>query len=226
VKSWAHPGVGPAFVAAMEDVLDVYARPRDPARPLVCFDESGKELRRETRPVVPASPGQVERHDCEYERNGSANLFPWTAPLLGRRGVAVTERRTSADWAVAIRRLVEEEFPEAERIVLVLDNLNTHKASALYQAFPPEVARRIWQKLEVHYTPVHGSWLNIAECELSVLRRQCLGPRIPDRATLDRLVTAWAADRNARQRGVDWRFTTADARIKLKRLYPEPIYDS
>lgn len=208
----------------MEEVLAVYARPFDPARPLVCFDESGKELQEHTRPVVPASRGQPERIDCEYVRNGSATMFLWTAPLLGKRGVTVMARRTSVDWAVAMRQLVEE-FPDAEKIVLVLDNLNTHKASALYQAFPPAVARRIWEKLEVHYTPVHGSWLNIAECELSVLRRQCLRRRIADQATLEREVRAWATDRNARQRGVEWHFTTDDARTKLKRLYPEPVYD-
>ena len=208
----------------MEDVLEVYARPPDPARPLVCFDESGKELRQETRPVVSAAPGRPERVDGAYARNGSANLFLWTAPHLGRRGVAVTERRTNADWALAVRRLVEEDFPEAERIVLVLDNLNTHKAGALYEAFPAEVARRLWRKLEVHYTPVHGSWLTIAECDLSVLRRQCLRRRIPDRETLATEVAAWVADQNARQRGVDWHFTTADARTRLKRLYPVPIY--
>lgn len=209
----------------MEEVLEVYARPLDPARPLVCFDESGKELQSDARPVAPMEPGQPERIDSEYVRNGSANLFLWTAPLLGRRGVTVTERRTSVDWALAMRRLVEEDVPDAERIVRVLDNLNTHKASALYQAFPPAVARRIWAKLEVHDTPKHGSWLNIAECELSVLRRQCLRRRIPDQATLAAEVAAWATDRNRRQRGVDWRFTTADARIKLKRLYPTPVYD-
>lgn len=210
----------------MEDVVEVYARPPDPARPLVCFDESGKELQQETRPVVAAAPGRPARIDSEYARNGSANLFLWTAPLLGQRGVRVTIRRTSVDWALAVRQLVEEEFPTAERIVLVLDNLNTHRASALYQAFPPAVARRIWAKLEVHDTPKHGSWLNIAECELSVLRRQCLRRRIPTREDLAREVAAWAADRNRRQRGVDWQFTTTDARTKLKRLYPVPIYDN
>lgn len=219
------PAADPGFVAAMEDVLEVYARPPDPARPLVCFDETGKELQRETRPVVPASPGRPERRDGEYARAGGANLFLWTAPHLGKRGVAVTERRTSVDWAVAVRRLVEEDFPDAEKIVLVLDNLNTHRAAALYQAFPPEVARRVWAKLEVHYTPVHGSWLNAAEVELSVLRRQCLRRRIPDREALAREVAAWAADRNRRQRGVDWHFTAADARTKLKRLYPAPVFD-
>jgi hypothetical protein len=182
----------------MEDVLAVYARPFDPARPLVCFDERGKELQRDTRPVVPASRGQPMWIDSEYERNGRATRFLWTAPLPGRRGVTVMAQRTRVDWAVAMRRLVEEAFPAAERIVLVLDKLNTHKASALDQAFPPAVARQSWEKLEVHYTPVHGSWLTIAECELSVLRRQGLGRRIADRATLEREASAWASDRNTR----------------------------
>jgi hypothetical protein len=216
----------------MEDVLAVYARPVDPARPLVCFDESGKELQRHVRPPLPptaATPehaGTPARIDCEYGRNGSANLFLWCAPHLGRRGIQVTERRTSTDWAVAVRRLVEEDFPTAERIVLVLDNLNTHTAGALYAAFPPAIARRLWDKLELHYTPKHGSWLNIAECELSVLRRQCLGRRIADRTTLETEVAAWCADRNQRQKGVDWHFTTENARTKLKRLYPVPVYDN
>jgi hypothetical protein len=217
--------VTPAFVAAMEDVLAVYARPVDPARPLVCFDEGGKELQAHRRPVVPAEPGRPQRIDSEYVRNGSANLFLWTAPHLGQRGIAVSERRTATDWALAMRHLVEEDFPAAERIVLVLDNLNTHTAGALYQTFPPEVAARIWQKLEVHYTPKHGSWLNIAECELSVLRRQCLDQRLPDQTALAEAVAAWTSERNRRQTGVDWQFTTTDARIKLKRLYPIPVFD-
>ena len=215
----------PAFVAAMEEVLSVYARPVDPSRPLVCFDESGKELQAHARPVVAATPGQPERIDSEYVRHGSANCFLWTAPLLGRRGVTVTERRTNTDWALAMRRLVEEDFPDAERIVLVLDNLNTHKPGALYEAFPPEIARRIWEKLEIHDTPKHGSWLTIAECELSVLRRQCLDRRIADREALEQEVAAWVADRNTRQTRVDWHFTTADARITLQRLYPVPRFD-
>jgi hypothetical protein len=214
-----------AFVAAMEDVLAVYQRPPDPARPVVCFDESGKELRDHARPVVPPRPGQPQRVDSEYRRQGSSNLFLWTAPLLGRRAVWATERRTAVDFAQAMRRLVEEDFPEAEMIVLVLDNLNTHSKAALYQAYPAEVARRIAAKLEVHYTPKHGSWLNIAECELSVLSRQCLDRRIASGAELETEVAAWAAARNARQIGVDWQFTTADSRVRLKRLYPIPVYD-
>jgi hypothetical protein len=232
VRYWHLPSADPAFVAAMEDVLAVYARPVDPARPLVCFDESGKELRRDCRPSLPPTPATAERAgrpariDHEYARNGSANLFLWTAPHLGTRRIRVTERRTGVDWALAVRRLVDEDFPDAERIVLVLDNLNTHTAGALYAAFPPAEAKRVWDKLELHYTPKHGSWLNIAELELSVLRRQCLDRRMPDTATLVTEVDAWTTDRNRRQIGVDWHFTTADARVKLKRLYPVPIYDN
>jgi transposase len=231
VRRWSVPTSDPTFVAAMEDVLAVYARPLDPARPLVCFDESGKELQRDVRPSLPPSPagpdraGTPARIDTEYARNGSANLFLWCAPLLGRRGIETTERRTSTDWAVAMRHLVDEQFPTAERSVLVLDNLNTHTAGALYAAFPAAIARRLLDKLEFHYTPKHGSWLNIAECELSVLRRQALAGRIPDRATLATEVAAWTTERNRRQTGVTWRFTTDDARIKLRRLYPEPKYD-
>lgn len=209
----------------MEDVIEGYPRPVDPLRPLVCFDESGKELQDHARPPVPAKPGDPARIDSEYVRQGSANIFLWTAPHLGRRGVTVTERRTASDWAEAMRRLAEVDFPDAERIVLVLANLNTHSPAALYATFPPDVARRIRAKLELPFTPKHGSWLNIAECELSVLRRQCLMRRIPDRATLTREVTAWQDNRNHRQTGVSWHFTTPDARIKLRRLYPVPLYD-
>jgi hypothetical protein len=230
VRQWHLPRADAAFVAAMEDVLAVYARPVDPARPLVCFDESGKALQRDRRPALPPEPatadhpGRPARIDSEYARNGNANLLLWTAPHLGRRGIRVTTQRRAQEWAAAMRHLVEEDFPAAERIVLVLDNLNTHTAAALYITFPAVIARRIWEKLEVHYTPKHASWLNIAEIELSVLRRQCLDRRIPDADTLTREVTAWSADRNRRQTGVTWHFTTTDARIKLKRLYPEPIY--
>jgi DDE superfamily endonuclease len=204
----------------MEDVLDVYARPPDPRRPLVCFDEGSKELHGEVRAPLPAIPGHPAREDGEYERHGTANLFLWCAPSLGTRGVTVTERRTRVDFAEAIRDLVDVQFPAAERIVLVLDNLNTHDPASLYAAFPPAEARRLWAKLEVHPTPKHGSWLNIAELELSALGRQCLDRRIPDRATLAAEVAAWVADRNAEAVTVDWQFTTEDARVKLKHLYP------
>jgi hypothetical protein len=204
----------------MEDVLDVYERPHNPARPLVCMDEFHVQLVGETRTPVPAAPGRPARIDYEYVRNGYANIFLCGEPLAGRRHVQVTDQRTKQDWAHAIRDLVDEQHPEAEQIVLVLDNLNTHVASSLYETFPAPEARRLWRKLEVHYTPKHGSWLNMAEIELSVLAGQCLKRRIPDRATLERETAAWERERNARAHPIHWRFTTADARTKLHRLYP------
>jgi DDE superfamily endonuclease len=209
----------------MEDVLEVYLRPHDEARPLVCLDETSKQLVAETRTPLPMLPGQPARHDYEYERNGTANLFLVCAPHLGWRHVTVTARRTGVDWAQVIRELVDVRFPQAEAIQLVLDNLNTHVPAALYQAFPPAEAKRLWDKLELHYTPKHGSWLNVAEIELSALGRQCLDRRIPDRATLTAEVAAWEAARNAERVRVHWQFTTDDARIKLKHLYPvlEPV---
>ncbi len=209
----------------MEDVLDVYVRPLDPKHPQVCFDESSKQQVKEVRTPLPVAPGQPARYDTEYERNGVSNLFMFFAPLLNWRHVKVTDRRTAVDWAQCMRDLVDVHFPEAERITVVQDNLNTHTPAALYAAFPPEEAKRIWDKLEFHYTPKHGSWLNMAEIELSVLSRQCLDRRIPDQETLISEVAAWEADRNAADATVQWRFTTADARIKLKHLYPiiEPI---
>jgi hypothetical protein len=209
----------------MEEILDVYARRVDPRRPLVGFDEGRKELRADVRPPLPATPGHPLRYDTEYSRNGAASLLLWTAPLLGRRGVTVSARRTRLDFAQAIRELVDVQFPEAERIVLVMDNLNTHTAASLYEAFPPSEAKRLWDTLEVHYTPKHGSWLNVAEIELSVLGRQCLDRRIPDIETLATEVAAWVDARNAEEVRIDWHFTTDDARIKLKHLYPitEPV---
>ncbi len=209
----------------MEDVLDVYTRPLDPKHPQVCFDESSKQQVKEVRTPVAVAPGEPARYDTEYERNGVSNLFMFFCPLLNWRHVKVTDHRTAADWAQCMRELVDVHFPEAERITVVLDNLNTHTPAALYAAFAPAEAKRIWDKLEFHYTPKHGSWLNMAEIELSVLSRQCLERRIPDQATLIREVAAWEAERNARHATVHWRFTTADARIKLKHLYPsiEPI---
>ncbi len=204
----------------MEDVLDVYVRPLDPKHPQVCFDESSKQQVKEVRTPLPVAPGQPARYDTEYERNGVSNLFMFFAPLLNWRHVKVTDRRTAVDWAQCMRDLVDVHFPEAERITVVQDNLNTHTPAALYAAFPPEEAKRIWDKLEFHHTPKHGSWLNMAEIELSVLSRQCLDRRIPDQETLTTEVAAWEADRNAMQATVDWRFTTEDARIKLKHLYP------
>jgi len=204
----------------MEDVLEVYTRPYDPKRPQVCMDEVSKQLLRDVRAPLPAQAGQPARVDYEYERGGVANLFLFCEPLRGRRWVDVTEHRTKADWAHQIRELVEVRYPEAECIVLVLDNLNTHTPAALYEAFPPAEAKRLAEKLELHYTPKHGSWLNIAEIELSVLSRQCLDRRVPDFATLAAEIAAWQERRDAAGGAVDWRFTTEDARIKLKRLYP------
>ncbi len=204
----------------MEDVLDVYHRPYDHRFPQVCMDETSKQLVGETRTPLPPAPGRPARIDYEYERHGVRNLCLFVEPLRGWRHVRVTERRTKRDWALAIQELVDVHYPEAERIVLVLDNLNTHVGAALYEAFAPSEARRLLERLELHYTPPHGSWLNMAEIELSVLARQCLDRRIPDEAMLVQEVATWEAERNAHQTTIHWRFTTADARIKLKRLYP------
>jgi nitroreductase len=204
----------------MEDVLEVYHRPYDPARPVVCLDECSKQLIGETRQPVPMAPGQPARIDYEYVRNGTANLFLLNEPLAGWRYVEVTDRRTAVDFAAVLRFLADEIHPEAEKVVLVMDNLNTHKLASLYQAFGPDEARRLWERFEVHHTPKHGSWLNMAEIELSVLARQCLGQRFADRASLDEAVTAWQVERNGRSVEIDWQFTTADARIRLKHLYP------
>jgi hypothetical protein len=204
----------------MEDVLDVYHRPYDSKRPLVTLDETSKQLIGETVEPVPPAPGQLARFDYEYVRNGTANLFMISEPLLGWRAVQVTERRTAKDFAEVLRWLVEELHPEAEKVVVVMDNLNTHKLASLYEAFPPDQARRIAEKLEIHYTPKHGSWLNMAEIELSVLSRQCLNRRIESMEELKREVSAWEQERNERQVVAKWQFTTADARIKLRRLYP------
>ena len=204
----------------MEEVLEVYTRPYDPTRPVVCLDETSKQLVSETRTPLPAEPGQPERVDYEYERQGTANLFMAVEPLTGQRHVTVTDRRTAMEFAQVVKALLEVHYPHAEKVVLVLDNLNTHKPAALYQAFEPAVAWRLLERLEIHHTPKHGSWLNMAEIELSVLSQQCLNRRIPDTATLTREVAAWQQARNADPRPVNWRFTTADARIKLKRLYP------
>jgi DDE superfamily endonuclease len=204
----------------MEDVLDVYTQPYDPAYPQVCMDELSKQLVGETRVPVPPAPGQVARIDYEYVRLGVANLFIFFEPLAGWRHLEVTARRTKRDWAYAIRDLVDVYYPDALKIRLVLDNLNTHVGGALYEAFPPQEARRLLARLEIHYTPKHGSWLNMAESELSILARQCLDRRIADPATLAREVAAWEARRNSAQATMDWRFTTAEARIKLAHLYP------
>lgn len=204
----------------MEDVLEVYTRPYDPKRPQVCLDEASKQLVAQTRTPLPLAPGQAARQDYEYERCGTANLFMLFEPLAGKRRVKVTQRRTAADFARVIKELVDEVYPAAEKIVLVMDNLNTHKAASLYEVFEPAEARRLLDKLEIHYTPKHGSWLNMAETELSVLGRQCLDRRIDNQAELSGEVAAWEHRRNEAEVTVEWRFTTADARIKLKRLYP------
>lgn len=208
------------FVAAMEDVLEVYRRPYDPKRPVICLDETSKQLVGETRNPIPAKPGQPAREDYEYRRNGTANLFMLFEPLAGWRHVKVTDRRTKIDFAHVIKDLVDDLDPDAEKIVLVMDNLNTHKVASLYEAFPPAEARRLAEKLEIHFTPKHGSWLNMAETELATLAKQCLDRRISDRKTLGHEVQAWEDSRNKNQDTVDWQFTTKDARIRLKKLYP------
>lgn len=204
----------------MEDVLEVYQRPYDPLRPQVCLDETSKQLTKEIRMPQPVIPGHPAREDSEYERNGTANLFMMFEALRGWRHVEVTERRTKIDFAHVIRDLVDVHYSQAETIVLVMDNLNTHKMASLYEAFPPAEARRLIEKLEIHYTPKHGSWLDMAETELGILSRQCLDRRLSDRETLTREVAAWEDSRNTAESKVTWRFTTADARIKLKTLYP------
>ncbi len=209
-----------AFVCAMEDVLAVYHLPYDPKCPLVCFDEGRKQQTKEKRLPLPSQPGAVAKYDYEYERNGTSNLFVFFAPLEAWRHIKVTDQRTMIDWAHCMRDLVDIHFPEAEKIVVVMDNLNTHKLASLYEAFPPAEARRIAEILEIHYTPLHGSWLNMAEIELSVLHRQCTSARIPDQDTLIAQVTAWYERRNRHQSTVHWRFTTEEARIKLHSLYP------
>ena len=205
----------------MEDVLEVYTRPHDPARPLVCLDESSKQLIIETRTPVPTAPGCPARVDYEYARNGVANLFMIFAPLEGWRHVEVTDRRTTVDYARILKDISDERFPNAEKIVLVQDNLNTHNPAALYEAFPPEQARRLVERFEWHYTPKHGSWLDLAESELAVLATQCLDRRIPDRPTIEREVRAWTTARNQTKAKATWRFTTQDARVKLAGLYPQ-----
>ena len=214
------PLAGGEFVAPMEDVLDVYQRPYDPAFPQVCLDETSKQLIGEVREPLPMTPGQPERYDSEYVRNGTANLFIASEPLAGWRHVEVTESRKRIDFAAFVRDLADGRYKNATKVVLVMDNLNTHSVASLYEAFEPAEAKRIADKLEIHYTPKRGSWLNMAEIELGVLGRQCLDRRIADKITLVSEVAQWETDRNATASRIDWRFTTADARIKLKRLYP------
>lgn len=205
----------------MEGVLDLYHKPYDSQRPVICMDETSKQLVSELRIPIPARPGHPRRIDYEYERKGTANVFMFAEPLRGWRWVPVTAQRTRVDWAKAVRTLLEVYYPTAEVVRLVMDNLNVHSVASLYEAFEPEEARRLIQRLEIHHTPIHGSWLNVAEIELKALSLQCLNRRIPDFSMLQREVKAWERDRNRRTVGVDWQFTTADARIKLKHLYPQ-----
>lgn len=214
------PDQNAEFVYHMEDVLALYHEPYDPLYPLVCFDETSKQMIKETRLPIPARPGQVRRYDYEYERNGVRNLFLFFEPLAGQRHLKVTERRTKKDWAQCMKHLVDDLYPDAKKVRVVLDNLNTHNPAALYELFAPSEAKRILEKLEFHYTPKHGSWLNMAEIEFSVLARQCLNRRIADADLLSREVSAWESMRNTSASKVNWQFTTEDARIKLKRLYP------
>jgi hypothetical protein len=209
------------YVARMEDVLEVYQRPYDPATPMVCMDEKSVQLLKETRPSISAGPGRPERIDYEYERNGTANIFMFCEPLAGWRQTSVTERRAKPDWACAIRDLLDGRYAEAKVVVLVMDNLNTHSIGSLYETFPPAEARRLAQRLEIHYTPKHGSWLNMAENELSSLTRQCLSRRI---GTIDQMrteVAAWDQARNRDGVKINWRFSIEQARIKLRRVYPQ-----
>ncbi len=220
-EQWCIPKKSNAeFASCMEDVLDVYQRAYDPKRPQVCMDETSKQLLADVQASIPAKPGQPERYDYEYEREGVANLFMFVEPLAGKRHVKVTDRRTKVDWAEAMRELSDVYYPEAELIVVVLDNLNTHSPASFYEAFEPEEAHRLANRFEFHYTPKHGSWLNMAEIEFSALGRQCLARRIPDKTHLTTEVGAWEEERNASVVKVLWRFTTADARIKLAHLYP------
>lgn len=206
----------------MEDVLEVYSRPYNSEYPVICMDESSKQLVGEVRSAIIGSDG-IERYDSEYERNGSCNIFIMCEPITGKRYTNVTKRRTRTDWAHEIKKLVDDYYPDAKKIVLIMDNLNTHNGASLYEAFLPEEARRILNKLEIHFTPKHGSWLNVAEIELSHLSRQCLNRRIADQETLADEIAAWTQRRNNSDSVVNWRFTNKDARIKLKKLYPEIV---
>ena len=208
------------FVCKMEDVLDVYKRPYDIKRPMVCMDETSKQLVGEVRKPIAVVPGKPAKYDNEYIRNGVANIFMFCEPLAGKRHVIVTDRRTKMDWSLCVRELVDKVYPNAERIVLVHDNLNTHKLSSLYDAFHPKVAKRIADRLEIHYTPKHGSWLNMAEIELSIISRQCLNQRIGNKEKLTSEISSWEKEKNQTNSKIDWQFTTKDARIKLRKLYP------
>ena len=205
----------------MEDVLEVYHLSYDPCYPVICMDESSKQLIGEARGPVPCAPGRVARMDDEYVRNGVAEIFMEVEPLSGKRHVAITERRTRKDWAQQIKEMLDERYPDAVKVRLVMDNLNTHSVASLYEAFEPGEARRLAERLDIHYTPKHGSWLNMAEIELSVLKGQCLGRRIDNMESMKAEVVAWEQDRNNSLKKINWQFTTSDARIKLTRLYPK-----
>lgn len=221
-ESWCiPPKANPAFVCQMEEILDVYKRPYDPKRPQICMDEMPKQLLGEKYTPVPIQSGKPQKQDYEYERHGTANIFMLFEPLAGKRHVQTHTHRKALDWAHVMKVLSDDLYPDAEAIVLVMDNLNTHKLASFYEAFEPEEAHRLSRRFELHYTPKHGSWLNMAEIELSALVRQCLNRRIPNQKTLDAEAQAWAQERNNQVVKVDWRFTTADARIKLKHLYPK-----
>lgn len=215
------PAQNAEFVANMEDVLEVYQTPYDPNRPVVCMDEQPTQLIQETRQEIPVKPGAPKRYDYEYKRMGTAVNFMFTEPLSGWRKISVRETKTAMDWAQEIQMLLDVDYPEAEKVILVCDNLNTHKIASFYEAFDPSTAHRLRKRLEIHFTPKHGSWLNIAEIELSVFTRQCLKCRIPRIEMLRKKAQEWSKDRNNRQLSVDWQFTTNDARIKLKKLYPQ-----
>ena len=217
------PKANAEFVWHLEDVLDVYEKPYDPRYPVVGMDEASKQLIKETRKPIEMQSGKPQRYDVEYERNGVCNLFMFFEPLQGKRYVTVTDRRTKKDWAQCIKVLVDEYYPQAEKIKLVMDNLNTHTPASLYETFEPVEARRLANKLEIHHTPKHGSWLNVAEIELSVLSRQCLDRRIAEKAILIQEVDAWQNERNNAKAKLNWQFTTKDARVKLKKLYPTII---
>lgn len=209
------------FVAHMEDILKIYQMPYDPKIPVVCMDEQPYQLIKETRAPIPCKPGQLEKIDFEYERAGVTNHFMFTEPLAGWRKVSLRERKTAVDWAQEVKNLLDDDYKDRAKVILVCDNLSTHKIASFYEAFAPEEARRLAEKIEIHYTPKHGSWLNVAEIELSVLTKQCLSRRIANPETLKDEVTAWAKKRNSDQTGVDWQFTAENARIKLKKLYPK-----
>jgi len=220
-KGWCLPPKQDAeFVACMEDVLEVYHRPYDPKRPVVCMDETNKQLIGEVRPPQPHRPGRASHYDVEYVRNGTANVFLAFEPLAGKREVRVADTRKRRDWACFMQELLDGPYAQAERVVLVMDQLNTHSVASFYEAFEPREARRLAERLEIHYTPKHGSWLNMAEIELSALGRQCLDRRIPEKKMMEKQVRAWAKQRNTARTRVKWRFTTKDARIRLQKLYP------